>query len=127
MKAAAKLAHLLWAGAWSTFLIWFAFRDGLGDIVREPYLLAVPAFAVAWLVFAVFLVMGRSWSWYGCFMLAVLSLFVAYYVAWFSIAAALHGSGSFSFELLGAAAATVVVFLLLQSRHQFLRGREADA
>jgi hypothetical protein len=125
MKLAAKISHLVWAGLWSSFLLWFSFAHGLGDYRHEPHLLAIPVFSLAWLTFAVALLFDRRWAFYGSFLLAVLSLFVAYYIAWSSVAIAMHERTSFVFEIAGAVAATVVVWLLLQSRHQFLRHDKA--
>jgi hypothetical protein len=120
MKLAAKISHLIWAGLWSSFLLWFTVARGSGDFGHEPHLLAIPVFSLGWLTFAVALLFDRRWAFYGSFLLAVLSLFVAYYIAWTSVAIAMHERTSFVFEIIGAVAATVVVWLLLQSRHQFL-------
>jgi hypothetical protein len=122
MKLAAKISHLIWAGLWSSVLLWFSMQ-GLGGYTYKnaPYLLAIPAFSLAWLAFAVALLFNRRWAFYGSFLLAVLSLFVAYYLAWISVAMALHNPRtSFVMETVGAVAATIVVWLLLQSRHHFL-------
>jgi hypothetical protein len=128
MKLAAKLSHFIWAGLWGSFLIWFSLVHGIGGYSYKdaPSLFAIPVFSVAWLVFAVALLFDRRWAFYGSFLLAVFSLFVAYYVAWSSVAIALHEHSSFVLEIIGAVAATVVVWLLLQSRHQFL-SRHANA
>jgi len=45
---------------------------------------------------------------------------VAYYIAWSSVAIALDQRSSFVLEIIAAIAATIVVWLLLQSRQQFL-------
>src|ERR1043166_344736 len=99
MKLAAKISHLVWAGLWSSFLLWFSFAHGLGDYRHEPHLLAIPVFSLAWLTFAVALLFDRRWAFYGSFLLAVLSLFVAYYIAWSSVAIAMHERTSFVFEI----------------------------
>jgi len=123
MKLAAKISHLVWAGLWSSILLWFTIVHGIGGYTYKdaPYWLAIPAFSLAWLMFAVAVLFDRRWAFYGSFVLAVLSLFVAYYVACKSVTMALHDPHtSFLLEIIGAVAATVVVWLLLQSRHQFL-------
>ncbi len=124
MKLAAKISHIIWAGSWSSFLLWYSFAHGLDDFRTEPHLLAIPVFSAGWLAFAIALLFDRRWAFYGSFLLAILSLFVAYYIAWSSVAIALHERTSFVFEIIGAVAATVVVWLLLQSRHQFLSGHD---
>jgi hypothetical protein len=129
MKLVAKISHLLWAGMCSSFLIWFSVTDGLGAYSYKdaPYLLAIPGFSIAWLVFAVALMFERRWAFYGSFLLAVLSLFVTYYVAWAVIAIAAHEHSSFILEIIGAAAATIVVWLLLKSRHDLVRAQDNTA
>jgi len=129
MKLAAKISHLLWAGLWSSFLIWFSIVHGNAGYSHKeaPYLLAIPVFSLTWLTFAVLLLFDRGWAFYGSFLLAVLSLFVAYYVAWTAVAIALHEHSSCVLEIIGAVAATLVVWLLLQSRHDFLPRHDSAA
>src|SRR5688572_28629695 len=100
IKTAAKITHLIWAGFWSIALLWLSAKEGAGELNREPHLIAIPLFSIAWLVFATALFFEQSWAWYGCFLLTVLSLFVAYYVAWTSVAIVLHGKGSVVLELI---------------------------
>jgi hypothetical protein len=122
MKNAAKFLHLFWAGFWSIFLLWFSFRHLNGSFTREPHLLVIPGLSALWLAFAFGLLFNRVWAWYGSFALAILSLFVAFYLAYAAVTMAVEDRRStIVLELVGAVFATVVVAFLVNTRHQFLK------
>ncbi len=123
MKMTTKILHSLWAGFWSSYLLWILLSNfsGVELSLTIPALIA----ASAWLFFAFGLLFDLQWAWYGCFVFSVLSLFVALYVTWMSIAIVYYESGSFLWESVGAIAAIMVVTTLLHSRHKFLKPKSA--
>ena len=82
---------------------------------------AIPIAALGWLPFALGLLFDRAWAWYGSFVFAVLSLFVAFYVTWMAVAFAISEGGNFYWELFGSIIAVAVVAALLHVRNLFLK------
>ena len=134
MKKAAKILHLVWAGGWSLFLLWFSSsRIGWSSLFDEPQFIVLPLFALGWLTFGVGLLFDRSWAWYGGFVYSVISLFVAFYILLADIPIIQeegsrffwqHQAGSFYCEVVGAVLAVTVVSFLLHSRQFFLKSHE---
>ena len=137
MKIAAKILHLIWAGGWSLFLLWFSSSQiRWSSLFDEPLDVVLPLLALGWLTFAVGLLFDRSWAWYGSFVYSVISLFVAFYILLLDISTIQEEgiksfwqdlAGSFCCEVVGAVLAVTVVSFLLHSRQHFLKRHEPAA
>jgi hypothetical protein len=137
MKIAAKILHLFWAGLWSVLLLWVSLSEfSWSWLQAEPQFSVFPILALGWLTFAVSLLFDRAWAWYGSFVYSVLSLFVAFYFVWTAFAIMQDEGNSlfwkyqadgFYCELVGVALAVTVVWMLLHSRHQFLKRHKPAA
>jgi hypothetical protein len=118
-----KILHSLWAGFWSSYLLWIL----LSNFSNVELSLTIPALiaALVWLFFAIGLLFEWQWAWYGCFVISVLSLFVALYVTWTSVVIVYYEGGNFLWESVGAIVAIMVVTTLLHTRHKFLKPKTA--
>ena len=124
VKFCTKLVHSAWAGYWSFVMVRFSAREFYwSEIQTEPQIVLLPVLACLWLPFALGLWFDRRWAWIGSFMFCVLSLFVAFYIAWGSVAIA-NDEGWQNrqlIEFVWIVPAVIVVAMLLHARRHFFR------
>jgi hypothetical protein len=133
MKITAKISHLIWGGFWSISLLLMSLSEMASYsswrfVLTEWQIIVLPILALGWLAFSVGLLFDQPWAWYGSFVYSVISLFVAFYILWADIPIIQdvwkYEVGAFCCEVIGAVSAVTVVWLLLHSRHRFLKKHE---
>lgn len=92
---------------------------------REPSMIVLPVLACVWFPLAIGLWFEHRWAWIGAFVINVLLLFVAIYVAYFGLSAAAHEGWQHRswLEFVWVVPATVVTAALLHTRRDYFRIR----
>ena len=133
MKITAKISHSIWGGFWSIFLLLISLSEMVSHsswrfVLTEWQIIVLPILALGWLTFGVGLLFDQPWAWYGSFVYSVVSLFVAFYILWADSPIIQdvwkYEAGAFCCEVIGAVLAVTVVWILLYSRHRFLKKHE---
>ena len=127
-----KVLHLLWAGFWSLFILYYA----LPEVQFEPHLIGYPLLASVWMICALALLFDYGWAWYGSFVCSLIWLFLIVYLLWMQFASLqddiqVEGTRLFwkyemirNFEMLTIATLSAsVTAALLHTRHRILKDR----